>query len=155
MTSNRAWQAPTVFDEKNGGLRILVVEDDLDSAESLALLLRMFGHEVRIATDGSAALREARANPPDVALLDIGLPGMDGYGLAQRLTELGAQGEKTTRRRPLLVAVTGFGQEEDRRRSREAGIDLHMIKPVDPDQLRRLLQRFQTVLSEMPPAVAN
>ena len=113
--------------------RVLVVDDNVDAAESLALLLRMAGHEVRVAHDGLAALAAAEADPPDLVFLDIGMPVMDGYEVARRL-----------RRRPgledlLLVAMTGWSQEEDRRRSREAGFGHHLVKPVEPDVLYQLL----------------
>jgi two-component system CheB/CheR fusion protein len=120
---------------------VLLVEDNPDSSWSLALLLGLDGHHVEAAADGPAALRAAGQAPPDVVLLDIGLPGMDGYEVARRL------GEQATVKRPLLVAVTGFGTEEDRRRSREAGIDLHLTKPVDPGQLLRLLGRFRRIIA--------
>ena len=124
-------------------LRVLVVEDDADSAETLAVLLRLHGHEVDVAPDGPTALRIAAQNPPDVALLDIGLPGgMDGWEVARRLQEQAAG--KT----PLLIAITGYGQEEHRRRSKQAGIDLHLLKPVDPEELKKLLARFKTIIGE-------
>jgi CheY-like chemotaxis protein len=105
------------------------------------MLLRLKGHEVRVAADGPAALDEAQQAQPDVVLLDIGLPGgMDGYEVAQRL-----QGQKAPKK-PLLIAVTGFGGEADRRRSAEVGIDLHLVKPADMEALLRLLSRFQRVL---------
>jgi two-component system CheB/CheR fusion protein len=122
-------------------LRVLVVEDHADTAESTALFLRLHGHEVDVAPDGPAALRIAAQNPPDVALLDIGLPGgMDGWEVARRLQEQAAG--KT----PLLIAVTGYGQEEHHRRSEQAGIDLHLLKPFDPDALDQLLDRFKTII---------
>ena len=120
-------------------LRVLVVEDHADTAESMAVLLRLHGHEVDVAPDGPTALRIAAQNPPDVALLDIGLPGMNGFEVARRLQE--RPGKK-----PLLVAVTGYGQEEDHRRSEQAGIDLHLLKPVDPEPLEKLLARFKTII---------
>jgi CheY-like chemotaxis protein len=122
-------------------LDVLVVEDSAASAEALALLLRRDGHEVRVAPDGPAALAAAQARPPDVVLLDIGLPGMDGYEVARRLQ--GRPGEKAA----LLVAVTGRGRDEDRRRSAEAGIDLHLVKPADPGELVRLLRKFRTIVA--------
>jgi CheY-like chemotaxis protein len=109
------------------------VEDHADTADSLALLLCLFGHQVRVARDGRTALELARAFSPDVVLLDIGLPGMDGWQIAQQFRQQPAA------RRPLLIALTGYGQDNDRQRSHEAGIDLHLLKPVDPDLLRRLL----------------
>ena len=123
-------------------LRILLVEDDGDSAETLAVLLRIYGHEVQVARDGPTALRLAADQPPDVGLLDLGLPGgMDGYEVARRLREQEAD------KLPLLIAVTGYGRHEDRRRSKEAGIHLHLLKPVDGEALNRLLQRFQAVIA--------
>jgi CheY-like chemotaxis protein len=117
-----------------------VVEDHADTAESLALLLRGEGHEVQVAPEGPAAVGAVQIAPPDVLLLDIGLPGMSGWEVARWVTEQPAE------KRPLLVAVTGYGREEDRERSEEAGIDLHLVKPVDPDQLLRLQRRFYRVV---------
>jgi PAS domain S-box-containing protein len=114
-------------------LRVLVVDDNRDAAESLALLLRGEGHDVQVAHDGRTALEVARNHRPDVAFLDIGMPGMDGYELSRQLRAQPAL-EKL-----LLVAVTGWGQEEDRRRSRQAGFDRHLVKPVEPASLQRLL----------------
>lgn len=113
--------------------RILAVDDNVDAAATLALWLRTQGHEVRIAHDGLAALHEAEAFRPEVILLDIGLPQMDGYEVARRLRE--QLGMKST----LLIALTGYGKEEDRRRSRAAGFDVHLVKPADLAQLRSLL----------------
>jgi CheY-like chemotaxis protein len=120
----------------------LLVEDDGDSAETFAVLLRIYGHEVEVAPDGPTALRMAADRPPDVILLDLGLPGgMDGFDVARRLQEL------KTDKQPLLIAVTGYARDEDRRRSTEAGIHLHLLKPVDGEALNRLLQRFQAVIA--------
>ena len=114
-------------------VRVMVVEDNLDAAESLASLLRIWGHEVLVAHDGQEALEAASSYWPEVVLLDIGLPKLDGYQVARRLREdLGLDGA-------LLVAMTGYGQAEDRRRSREAGIHHHYVKPVEPAVLRNLL----------------
>jgi two-component system, OmpR family, response regulator len=124
------------------GLRVLVVEDHADSATSLAMLLRISGHEVRVAQDGLAALEMARSDPPDVVLLDLGLPGLDGWQVAERLRRQSAP------KRPLFIALTGYGREEDRRRSEEAGIELHLLKPADPVQLLRLLARFHRLLTQ-------
>jgi two-component system CheB/CheR fusion protein len=115
------------------GLRVLVVEDNLDAAESLAALLRLWGHDVRVVHDGLKAIDEAHRQHPEVVLLDIGLPGLDGYQVAKRLRE-DAELDGT-----LLVAMTGYGQPDDRRRSREAGIHHHFVKPVEPFVLRTLL----------------
>lgn len=112
--------------------RVLVVDDNLDSAETMAELVRIWGYEVRTAHDGPAALECARSFRPNVVLLDVGLPGMDGYELARRLRAEGLAGD-------LLVSVTGYGQEEDRRKAEEAGFDHHLTKPVNPDILQRLV----------------
>jgi PAS domain S-box-containing protein len=112
---------------------VLVVDDNVDAAESLAMLLRVDGHEVRTAYDGPTALETARAFRPEVAFIDIGLPGIDGCEVARRLRgPAGAGGA-------LLVALTGYGQEEDRRKSLEAGFDAHLVKPADPAALAKLL----------------
>jgi len=126
--------------QETRGLRVLVVEDNVDTAFTLAALLRQEGHEVQVAPDGPTALQLAQGDLPDVALLDIGLPGMDGHDVARWLQT--QPGEK----RPLLIAITGKDHEEDRRRSAEAGLDLHLLKPVEPDDLRRLLRRFQGII---------
>jgi CheY-like chemotaxis protein len=124
--------------QSHAGLQILVVEDHEDNALSLALVLRFHGHDVRIARDASEAIAAARDALPEVVLLDIGLPGMNGYDLARRL-RLVLRNNQT----PLLVAVTGYGQAEDRLRSAEAGIHLHLLKPVDPEELEATLRSWQ------------
>jgi len=115
--------------------RVLVVDDNVDTAESLALLLRMKGHQVAIAHDGLAALKTAGSFHPEVVLLDIGLPELDGYQVATRL--------RLRRRtaKALIVAMTGYGQEEDQLRAHEAGFDHHLIKPVDPTVIYELIAR--------------
>lgn len=113
--------------------RILVVDDNVDSADSMALLLALDGHDTRTAFDGPGALAEALAFRPRVVLLDIGLPGMDGYEVARRMRELPGL------RDVLLIAITGYGRDDDRARSKEAGFDHHLVKPVDPETLGRLL----------------
>jgi PAS domain S-box-containing protein len=116
-------------------LRVLIVDDNIDAAESLALLLDMVGHETRTAPDGPTALGTAFTFLPDVVLLDIGLPGMSGYDVARQLRQApGLSGV-------LLVAMTGWGQEDDQRRSREAGFDYHLVKPVDANALQQLLEK--------------
>src|SRR5439155_159747 len=114
--------------------RILVVDDNADAAESLAVVLRLAGQDVRVRYDGPAALEAARADRPDVVFLDIGMPGMDGYEVARRM-----RGDPALRE-AVLIALTGWGQEEDRRRSREAGFDHHVVKPVEPDAVQNLLR---------------
>ena len=113
--------------------RILVVDDNEDSADSLAMLLKLSGHEVHTAHDGLDAIDAAAKVQPDVILLDIGLPRLNGYEAARRL--------RLQRRDKdlMLIALTGWGQEEDRRRSEEAGFDAHIVKPVDLDALSNLL----------------
>jgi CheY-like chemotaxis protein len=114
--------------------RMLLVEDEADTAESMQLLLELFGHQVRVAATGPAAVEAARQTVPEVVLCDIGLPGdMDGYAVAQAL-----------RREPLpaatrLIALTGYGQDEDLRRALEAGFDAHLTKPVRYGDLQQLL----------------
>jgi len=115
--------------------RILVVDDNEDGARSLAMMLRLQGHEVRVANDGPAALEIARADRPDLILLDLGMPGMDGYEVARRLRE------EHQLEGVVLAALTGWAQDEDRRRTREAGFNAHLIKPVDMEQLQGLLAR--------------
>src|SRR4051812_5803763 len=122
MTTTTTEIVTTNAPERPGVLRVLIVDDYADCAESMALLLGMYGHEVEVARSGPTALQMAQAGQPDVVLLDIGLPGMSGYDVARELKE--QRGEK----RPLIIAVTGFGQDADRRRSAELGIDLHMVK---------------------------
>ena len=112
---------------------MLVVDDNRDSAESLAMLLRLLGNDVRTAYDGRLALEVAAIYRPDVVLLDIGLPGMDGLEVCQRLRA------DPDLRQAMIVAMTGYGQEEDKQRSQEAGFNAHLVKPVDLDLLQQLL----------------
>jgi signal transduction histidine kinase/CheY-like chemotaxis protein len=116
-------------------LRVLLVEDDPDAAETLAMIVEHLGHEVVRAPDAPAALAAVTARRPDAALVDIGLPGMDGYELARRLCALGSG------RPPLLVALTGFGREQDRQQALAAGFDHHAVKPIDLDGITGLLAR--------------
>jgi len=113
-------------------LVVLVVEDNLDAREMLQAWLEDLGHRVYTASDGFEGLELARTVNPDVALVDIGLPGLDGYSIARRLRATGPPGV-------LLVAISGYGQDGDRLRSREAGFDAHLTKPVDPQALDALL----------------
>jgi PAS domain S-box-containing protein len=123
-------------------LRVLVVEDNVDAGDSLSLLLRLQGHDVSVARTGPSALEVAAAFQPDVALLDIGLPGMDGYQVAQRLRE------KPEFKHVLLCALTGFTPSEaDRHRPQQAGFDHHFVKPIDLKKLRELLDAAALKLS--------
>ncbi|HLQ67179.1 MAG TPA: response regulator [Candidatus Limnocylindrales bacterium] len=114
------------------GFRVLVVDDNADAAESLATLLQRAGHQVSVAHDGPTALSIAVQERPRVVLLDIGMPGMDGYEVCREMRRAGLEDA-------LIVALTGFGQEEDRQRSREAGFDGHQVKPGDPVELMKLV----------------
>jgi CheY-like chemotaxis protein len=115
------------------GARILVVDDNVDTARGMARLLKLLGHDIVTAHSGPEAIAAAREQRPEFVLLDIGLPGMDGYEVASLLRQ------EDCCKQAMIVAVTGYGREEDRRRSREAGFDHHLIKPVDPDALVALL----------------
>jgi PAS domain S-box-containing protein len=114
-------------------LRVLVVDDNLDTAESLRILLELAGHEVRAAHSGPEALDAAADFTPQAVLLDIGLPGLNGFEVARRLRQDPVLGSAA------LIAVSGYGQDEDRQRSREAGFDQHLLKPLDFDDLQKLL----------------
>jgi CheY-like chemotaxis protein len=114
-------------------LRILVVDDNVDAADSLALLLGLLGHVVRTAYNGSAAIQIAQAFLPQVVLLDLGLPRMDGYEVARRLRQESGLGEV------VLIATTGFGREADRHRCQEVGFDHFLLKPFDLEALVPLL----------------
>jgi CheY-like chemotaxis protein len=119
--------------EKTNGRRILVADDNVDAADSLAIMLKVAGHLVHTVYDGLAATRAVRDFAPDAVLLDIGMPKLNGYQAAKEIRE------RYPDRGLLLVAITGWGQDEDRRRSREAGFDHHLVKPVDPRALAELL----------------
>lgn len=122
----------------NSHLRVLVVDDNIDSAESLALLIESEGHEVQVAHDAESGLHRVAAFRPQAIVLDIGLPGIDGYEMARRLRVLPVA--ETT----MLIAVTGYGEEEDRRRSSEVGFHHHLVKPVNPGEVLQLLQSLPT-----------
>jgi two-component system CheB/CheR fusion protein len=111
--------------------RVLVADDNPDTAEMMRVMLGFSGHDVRVASDGVQAVELAREFAPDIAFLDIGMPRMDGYEAARRIRELGG--------RTVLVALTGWGQDEDKQRSREAGFDHHVTKPPEPEELERLI----------------
>lgn len=114
-------------------LQVLVVDDNTDAADMLAILLRHRGHEVQVAYSGALALELALVQQPSVILLDIGLPQMDGYKVARELRE------RPETRDALIIAVTGYGLDGDRARARAAGFDLHLLKPIDAHQLFEVL----------------
>lgn len=116
--------------------RILVVDDNHDSALSQAMMLSIMGHETRTAHDGESAVSTAESFLPDVVLLDIGLPLLNGYEVAQRIRE------QPWGVSMFLIAVTGWGQDEDRQRSAEVGLNVHMVKPVEPAVLEKLLDEL-------------
>ena len=118
------------------GKRVLIVEDNVDSADTMQILLQLSGYEARAAYDGTAALSIAREFEPHAVLLDIGLPRKDGYEVARELRALPAT--KTA----LLVALTGFGQEDDKERAAQAGFDAYQVKPVEPAAIEKLLEAY-------------
>jgi CheY-like chemotaxis protein len=120
-------------DPPGPSLRVLVVDDNVDAVASLAMLLKANGHDVRTAHDGPATLDAARDYRPDVVLLDIGLPGMNGFEVAKRLRH------QPNLSNVVLVAMTGYGQETDRQRSQEAGFDHHLVKPADFGKVQQIL----------------
>jgi CheY-like chemotaxis protein len=120
-------------------LRVLVVNDFKDTVESMAMLLRLHGHEVQMALGGAEALRTARAYQPDVVLLDIAMPGMDGCQVARELRAM-------LQDRVRLIAITAHGFDEDIRRCREAGFDKHFVKPADPRKVCDILWEVATSL---------
>jgi len=126
--------------EPTAALRILIVEDSADTALSQAILLRHLGYEVEMAVDGGRALEIAKILAPDVVLLDIGLPGMSGWELAKLLQE------QSREKPPFLIAISGYGTEDDLRQSHDVGIDLHLLKPVDQKKLAVVLRKFQRVV---------
>jgi CheY-like chemotaxis protein len=125
-------------------LKVLVIEDNRDASDSLRDMLEIFGYRVELAYNGLVGVEAARRFQPDIVLCDIGLPGMDGFEVARRI-----------RKEPdlsavVLVALTGYGQEEDRRKTYEAGFDLHLVKPVDPEKLQNLLETYSPVTAGVP-----
>jgi CheY-like chemotaxis protein len=127
--------------DAQGGLLVLVVDDSPDTAGSEAELLSLAGYSVRVALSGQEALTLAAAEQPDVILLDILMPGTDGFEIARQLLAM-ANGKP-----PLLVAVTACGADSDYAQTRAAGFDLHLVKPVDPAVLIGLLRRFRRALT--------
>ena len=119
--------------------RVLVIDDNSDAAETLAELLQSFGHHVRIARTGPEAIEAVAALRPEVVLLDIGMPGMDGYEVARRLRD--QPGLETTK----VVALSGYGSQDDRRRALEAGFDAHLVKPIDINALTSILSNVKNI----------
>ncbi len=135
--NERECREPQQEPARSSGHRLLVVDDNQDAAVSLAMLLRLQGHEVRVAHNGPAALEMARGYAPDVVFLDIGMPGMDGYEVARRMRE------QPGLENVVLAALTGWGQQQDRRRTAEAGFNHHFVKPPEPKEV-------ESVLAELP-----
>ena len=129
---------PPVTQNAARRFKILVVDDNHDSALSLAMMLSIMGHDTRTAHDGESAVSTAETFLPNVILLDIGLPKLNGYEVAQRIRETSWGASM------YLIAVTGWGQDEDRQRSSEVGLNLHMVKPVEPSALEKVLATLAT-----------
>ncbi len=127
-----AEQPPPTSRSRPSGRRVLVVDDNVDAAESLAETLKIAGHEVEVAFDGPSAIERVRINPPDVVLCDIGLPGLSGYDVARTLRASGLNAIQ-------LIAVSGYAQPEDVAKAVEAGFDQYVAKPCDPEAIERLL----------------
>jgi CheY-like chemotaxis protein/anti-sigma regulatory factor (Ser/Thr protein kinase) len=136
--------APSAPDPAPQRLRVLIAEDNADARDSLQLLIELAGHEVEAAEDGPGALEKIRAVMPDVAVIDIGLPGMDGYAVARAVRQDPAT------RSVRLVALTGYGQADDKKRALDAGFDVHVAKPVDPEKLAGFLDGGPDVASRPP-----
>jgi CheY-like chemotaxis protein len=123
--------------------RILVVDDNQDSADSLTILLCLAGHDVVTVYDGQAGLDAAQSFRPEIVLLDIGLPGLDGYEVARRLRQQGDTYQA------LIIAITGYGKEQDRHLSQQSGFNAHLVKPIDLDELQEIVATF-TAFSRPP-----
>jgi CheY-like chemotaxis protein len=128
---------PEVESSSERPARILVVDDNVDLARGLARLLEIRGHEVQVAYDGPTGLDKAKKSKPEVVLLDIGLPGMDGYQVAAHLRQ------EETVKDATLIAISGYGQEEDLRLAKEAGFDYHLVKPIASADLFKLLKESE------------
>jgi DNA-binding response OmpR family regulator len=125
-------------------LRVLIVDDNLDTAGSLALLFRMWGHDARTTHDGLSAFQLAREFRPDVVVLDIGLPQLDGFEVAARLRAL------PEFQRTLIVGSSGYSRESDRLRAAEVGINVYLVKPFDPWRLESILESHRATLEPIP-----
>jgi CheY-like chemotaxis protein len=129
-----ALKSPSVQSTSGAGLRILVADDNADAAETMAVLLELMGHRVQHVLDGESAVQAAVEFHPDVVLLDIGMPRLNGY---EACREIRSRAGGTAMK---IIAITGWGQQEDRLKSKDAGFDHHLVKPVDPQTLTSLLQ---------------
>lgn len=118
----------------SNSLRILVVDDNQDTAQSMGELLEILGHEAQVAFDGPKAVEMATAFQPQVVLLDIGLPIIDGYEVARRMRQAGLT-------EAMLIALTGYGREEDREKAHQAGFDMHFTKPIELEALQKVLAK--------------
>ncbi|NML17716.1 response regulator [Azohydromonas caseinilytica] len=136
MPSDEAVQNSTRTSEPQGR-RVLIVDDNVDSADSLAMLLQLSGHEAHTAYDGPEGVEAAARLQPEVVLLDLGLPGLDGCEVCRRIRQEPWASDA------LFIAVTGWGQAADKRRSQEAGFDGHLVKPVDPQALQQMIEGFK------------
>jgi CheY-like chemotaxis protein len=134
---------PTDTAAPHSQLQVLLVEDDESCASTTAKLIGLYGHSVEVVSDGPSALQRVNADPPDVVLLDIALPGrMSGWEVAESIKK------QISLKQPLLIAVTAFGTKEARQHSTRSGIDLHLTKPVDPSLLEDLLRRFRRIICD-------
>jgi CheY-like chemotaxis protein len=129
--------------------RVLVADDDAGTRNSLAMLLRLWGFEAITACDGPEALQAVQLHHPDIILLDFSMPGFGGPEVAKCVREQ----VEARQKRPFMVSISGYTDAQTRQRAQEAGVDLHLVKPVDPDQLERLFRRFQSVT--MPSATTT
>ena len=137
LTTGAPTQAKPIYSAAPRPVRVLVADDNRDAADTLQRVLALYGHEVRVAYDGASALRIGQEFRPRVAVLDIAMPGSDGYEVAREMRR--QQGRNVT-----IVALTGWGHENDRRRALEAGFDHHIVKPVDPGALNHLLAELSS-----------
>jgi CheY-like chemotaxis protein len=140
METNLRPDSPHGPPSAHAQLSVLVVEDDADTADSMAMMLQLYAYDVKVVRDGALALQVVLEDLPDVVLLDIGLPKLNGWQLAKAIRC------HNVRKRPFLIAISGYGMQADQVRSREAGIDLHLVKPVEPEMLEQILRKFQRVL---------
>ena len=147
--SRAAQAAPAAGDPRVYGRRVLVVDDNVDSAESTAAFLRLEGHEVKAVHDGIQALASLKVFDPHVVVLDIGLPGLDGFSVARQLRSRGDSSHM------LLIAVTGYGQKEDRQRAAEAGFDYFFVKPADPREIQVAIERGRNTAAAEPSFVGQ